>query len=127
MGNNDKSPTRFRWVALQLSELQRCPSLSAIKARLESLPRDLDETYQQIIQRIDEHDRNDVKVFIQFLAFSTRTMRLEEIAEAVSVDLASPVVPTFDVSHQYQDCRDVLEKCGSLVVASDGMLANLGI
>ena len=112
---------RFRWVSLQLDVLCDCPTSKDIKVTLDSLSHDLDDTYQHIIQRIDGRYRAHVKGFIMWLAFSAHTMRLEEIAETAAVDFTPSTGPVFDFEGRYQDPKDVLEKCSSLVIESDGM------
>ena len=52
-------------MALQLIELKTCPDLDALEKQLGNLPRDLDETYDRIISKIDERDHDDVKIFLQ--------------------------------------------------------------
>ena len=76
-------------MALQLVELKMCSDLDALEKQLRNLPRDLDETYDRIISKIDERDYDDVKRFLQWLAFSARSLKLAELAEAVIVDFNS--------------------------------------
>src|ERR1700733_7091773 len=80
---------RFRWVTLQLVELKTCSDLVALEKQLGDLPRDLDETYDQIISKIDKRYHDDTKKFLQWLAFSTRSLRLDELAEVVVVDFTA--------------------------------------
>ena len=46
--------SRFRWVALQLAELEKCSSAVEITERLAELPKGLDEIYNRILEKIDE-------------------------------------------------------------------------
>ncbi len=45
--------SRFCWVACQIEELKKCPNQKVLLGTLESLPKDLEATYDQILQRID--------------------------------------------------------------------------
>src|SRR3954468_11954146 len=105
---------RFRWVALQLSELEKCPSLRRLRKQLDALPKVLYETYDRILVRLDESYHSDVRTFLCWLAFSTRPMALEEIAETVSVDFDSEDLPVYTPDGRYLDPKDVLGKCSGL-------------
>ena len=113
---------RFRWVALQLSTLKRCPSKHAIKEQLRTLPKDLNETYDRILLKISQQDVADVKTFLRWLAFAARPMTLREIAETVTVDFNSESGPRYDSERRYRDERDVLEKCAGLITESKGIV-----
>ena len=107
-------------MALQLIELKTCSNLDELEKQLGNLPRDLDETYDRIISKIDERDHDDVKRFLQWLAFSARSLKLAELAEVVVVDFNSENGPQVKPRRRYKDHRDVLEKCSSLVIESEG-------
>ena len=110
---------RFRWVALQLAELEKCLSRHEMNKQLAELPRGLDEIYSQILKNLDEKYRADTRTFLQWLAFSKRPMTIKEIAETITVDL-SEECPVFDQDKRYIDPRDVLVRCSSFVVESEG-------
>ena len=111
---------RFRWVALQLSELKKCSSARALRDQLNALPKDLYETYDRILVRMDKSYYSDVKTFLCWFAFCTRPMTLEEIADAVAIDFDSGDVPVHTPDKRYVDPKDVLEKCSGLVIESRG-------
>ncbi|KAK2605866.1 hypothetical protein QQS21_003706 [Conoideocrella luteorostrata] len=48
----DGADVMFRWAFCQLDSLARCPHEAAIDKALESLPRNLEETYQRMVQGI---------------------------------------------------------------------------
>jgi len=111
---------RFRWVALQLAELEKCSSTDEITEQLTRLPKGLDEIYSRILKKINEDHRGHVRTFLQWLAFSKRTMTISEIAETITVDFASEDGPVFNPTKRYFDPRDVLVRCSSLVSKSEG-------
>lgn len=115
---------RFRWVALQLNELQNCSSAWAVNEQLRTLPQGLEGTYEQILSRIPRNYHDDLKRFLQWLAFSTRTMKVEEIAEVVIVDIHSENGPSYAPDRRYMDPRDVLRACSSLVTEFEGIIVN---
>jgi ankyrin repeat protein len=69
---------RFRWVALQLLAVSRCPSKSTLHKILSSLPATLDETYVRILDRIEDEHKQRVFHILQFLCFGIRPIRMEE-------------------------------------------------
>ena len=111
---------RFLWVTLQLDELEKCSSKTAIRQQLGGLPKALDETYDRILKKIDGNHRADVRIFLQWLAFSLRAMTIAEIAETITVDFTSKDGPVFNSDNRYMDQQDVLVKCSSLVYVSNG-------
>ena len=110
---------RFRWVVLQLAELEKCSSRYEIDKQLAKLPKGLDEIYQQILNRIDEIHRADTRTFLQWLAFCERPMKIEEIAETITADF-SDGCPVFNQDKRYADPRDVLVRCSGFVSESGG-------
>ena len=116
---------RFRWVALQLAELEKCSSPDEITKKLAELPKDLEDIYKRILNNIDKDHRDHVRTFLQWLAFSKRVMTTAEIAETITVDFASEYGPVFNSTKRYFNPRDVLERCSSLVSESAGKYCQL--
>jgi ankyrin repeat protein len=58
----------------------------------------------------------DASRIFQWLAFSTRPLRIEELAEVVVVNMKED--PRFKVENRYKDPRGVLKICSSLVTLS---------
>ena len=110
---------RFRWVVLQLAELEKCSSRYEIDKQLAELPKGLDEIYNRILRNVDEKHRADTRTFLQWLAFCKRPMRIEEIAETITADF-SEKCPVFNQDKRYADPRDVLVRCLSFVIESEG-------
>ena len=110
---------RFRWVALQLAELEKCSSQYEIDVQLAELPEGLDEIYSRILKNIDKKHRADTKTFLQWLAFCKRPMTIKEIAETITVDFSGKC-PAFNQTKRYADPRDVLVRCSSFVSESEG-------
>jgi hypothetical protein len=111
---------RFRWVVLQLTELEKCSSRREIVKQLAELPEGLDEIYNRILKNIDKKHRANTRTFLQWLAFCKRPMTIEEIAETITVDFSSEKCPVFDQDKRYADPRDVLARCSSFVSESEG-------
>ena len=112
---------RFHWLALQLNQLKKCRTKSALKNQLADLPQGLDKTYDQILLGINEKDHGYAKTFLQWLSFAVRPLTLEELATTASVDLSAENGPEYKSDHELQDIKDVLKICSSFVVKSGGM------
>ena len=108
---------RFRWVFCQLNVLHRClpPNLHRY---LNELPKTLDETYDQILKRIDETQRDDAHHLLQCLTVASRPLRVEEIAELVTFDFRASIsgrVPKLE-NWRWDDHEEVvLSTCSSLI------------
>ena len=115
---------RFRWVVLQLAELEKCSSRYEIDKRLTKLPKGLDEIYNRILKNIDENHRADTRTFLQWLAFCKRPMTIEEIAETITLDVSEGCL-VLNQDKRYADPRDVLVRCSSFVSESEGKYSQL--
>lgn len=109
---------RFRWVAMQIDTLKNCMNAREVMKMLKVLPRDLEETYEQIL--VNNPRRRDLLQILHFLAFSARTMRLKELAEVVTIDFDSINGPCYDMDLRYSDPCVVLTVCSSLATETEG-------
>jgi len=109
----------FRLVAFCLEQLRACQTPYQVQQELKDLPRDLDAMYKHMILKICDADCPHVLVILQWLAFSTRTLELAELAEVVAVDFVGRDKPYFDVQHRFYESQEVIGVCGGLVTASN--------
>ena len=107
---------RFRWVALQYDELMQCFSRRELEDQLKSLPRGLYNAYSKILERSSR--REDLKRFLQWIAYSIEPMTLEEIAETAAIDFGKgdAALPVYDCERRYEDPQDVLNICYGFVI-----------
>ncbi|KAI9868362.1 MAG: hypothetical protein M1813_005805 [Trichoglossum hirsutum] len=110
----------FRWVVCQLDELRKCLKVETLRKALKSLPKTLDDTYARILLSIDEDYAQDALKVLQWLSFSNRPLRIEEVGEVVAVDLESD--PRFDPERRLSEPYDLLIICSSLVTVSSATL-----
>ena len=115
---------RFRWVVLQLTELEKCSSQYEIEKQLAELPKGLDEIYNQILKNIDKKHLADTRMFLQWLAFCKRPMTIKEIAETITADFSSGKC-VFNWKKRYSDPQEVLVRCSSFVSESEGKYSQL--
>lgn len=96
--------------------MKKCRTQKDIDKVLLTLPQTLEETYSRIFDAIDETWQADVRAVLQWLAFSERPMRLEEVAEIVAFDTQHA---TFDLTRRLLNPLDILTMCSSLLVTND--------
>ena len=106
----------FRWVKCQLDVLRNWTTIRDLKKTLETLPPTLDETYERILVCIDKDDREKARIALQWLAFSARPLRLQEVAEAVVVE---PGCDSFSSEDRMFEPYDIINICRSLVSIAD--------
>src|SRR5882762_6064827 len=96
-----------------MDALQTCRNAGAVREMLMSLPADLDETYNRILLKIKQTDAKYAIKILQWLAFAARPVMLEEVAEAVAMNIDSGCP-----DHRLGDPLEILDICTSLVTLS---------
>jgi hypothetical protein len=99
-----------------------------VKRQLKTLPSTLEETYDQILLRIEESHRQSALKILKWLAFAAMPVTIEVVAETLAVDLS--MEPCYNPDLKPFDPQDILIICSSLVtrvaVSLDDMLETLG-
>lgn len=93
-------------------------SNKTIRAALLKLPRTLEDTYVRILQRLEreyEEDIGNLQKILRWLVKGVRTLTLDELAEALSIDLDDGDSTAMDFNAVWTDPEDILVFCGSLV------------
>ena len=103
---------RFHWVACQMEELRPCRNEKMLVATLKSLPKDLETSYDRILDRVKSEDVPDVKTLLLWLVLGMRPLSLEELATVVTFD---PSSGRFDPSLALFHPDYVIQLCSSLV------------
>ncbi|KAI9761972.1 MAG: hypothetical protein M1840_001501, partial [Geoglossum simile] len=106
----------FRWAFCQLESLKMCLNAREIREALKSLPKTLDDTYARILSGISDKYHQKAITALQWLAFSERPLRIEELAEAVVINPRPD--PPFDPEDRLDDPHYILQILSSLVVLS---------
>ncbi|KAL3428453.1 ankyrin repeat protein [Phlyctema vagabunda] len=109
----DKADGMFQWAACQVDELCHLKNDKARLDALEKLPKDLSETYQRILNRINERkeDAELVRRILRWLAFAVDQMTWAELAHAITVRIGSETLDEDEIP----DKDPILYWCGSLV------------
>ncbi|KAH7186553.1 hypothetical protein BKA60DRAFT_503444 [Fusarium oxysporum] len=113
----DTSQT-FRWAACQLESLARCLSPKAIKIALRSLPRDLNETYDHMLQNIPSEYKSSAIRLLQFLVYTKRPLVLAEAIEVIATEIDREP-RGFNVDGRLCQNADVVRYCPSLVIITE--------
>ncbi|KAF7976141.1 hypothetical protein HWV62_7443 [Athelia sp. TMB] len=108
----------FRWVALQIAELSRCRSPRAVEAQLRSLPKDLDGMYERSLSQ--SANPRDLKQFLVWLAFSSRPLSVEELADVIAIEFFPDGTSSYNPDLRYFASTDVLDLCCGFVTFSPG-------
>lgn len=98
--------------------LRNCMNLREVNEQLKTLPRDLEETYERILIR--SRRRRELCQMLHWLAFSTRTLSLAELAEVVSVDLEWRDAPSYAPDLKFVKPQMALAVCSGLVIEAEG-------
>ncbi|KAJ5549109.1 hypothetical protein N7513_006343 [Penicillium frequentans] len=112
----EKAQGVFRYIECQFLALKRARNRNQLDECLNSLPRDLDGTYQRILCSIDEEHIEDVRRFLTVLCVSNRPLTIKELIHAHAVDLEDP--PRLDHGRIYEQEDDLVEVCRGLIELS---------
>jgi ankyrin repeat protein len=93
--------------------IKRCRNRKQLDRDLETLPSDLDETYNRILETIKGDDIIYATRILRWLAFSRRPLTLAEVAEVAALDPDRR--PAFDRDEVLEEHDDILAICSSLV------------
>src|SRR6266536_4695406 len=110
---------RFRWVVCQLEFIRGKKTAKDLKMALNALPETLDDTYNRILNDIQEEYKEVARRALQLVIFACRPVTLYEVAEAAVIEDAPAEL---DDDSRLLRPEDLLNICGSLVTVSGGYL-----
>ncbi|KAH0556172.1 hypothetical protein GP486_005898, partial [Trichoglossum hirsutum] len=105
---------RFLWVTFQIQEICAQGCDEAIRKVIGDLPRDLPETYERILARINRTGTAEIaqKIF-RWVAVAKRPLSLEELREAIAIQ---PCQPSLNTEALENDINRLVPYCGNLIV-----------
>ncbi|EXA28558.1 hypothetical protein FOVG_19844 [Fusarium oxysporum f. sp. pisi HDV247] len=109
----------FRWAACQLDSLETCLDREGIEIALRSLPQDLNETYNRILQRIPPERKHKAIRLLQFLVCTERPLTLKEAVDVIAVRIDSRP-GYFDPEDRLPCPSEITRFCPSLVSVVQG-------
>uniref|UniRef100_A0A8H7KAE8 Nephrocystin 3-like N-terminal domain-containing protein n=1 Tax=Bionectria ochroleuca TaxID=29856 RepID=A0A8H7KAE8_BIOOC len=107
----------FRLAVCQLEILKSCIDIGQVEDEIKRLPRTLEGVYERILRDIKEHHHTRVVRILQFLVYSQRRLRIDELVDAIAVDLSRE--PEFEPERRMPDAQGILEMCPSLLVSRE--------
>jgi ankyrin repeat protein len=87
--------------------------MHSLHLALSSLPPSLDETYSRILERIEQDEKPHVRRILQWLCFSKRPLRLEEIL--CIYNIGDNVQPPFNPRNDLFKPEDIFDICLGLL------------
>ena len=100
----------FRWVECKITALYNCPgSKRHLEKLLSFLPATLDETYERMLSGINPEFVDDSKRILRLLCFAVSPLRVEEIIEALAVELGDD--PWFNPDGHMETGDDICRLC----------------
>ena len=106
---------RFLWVKFQVDSICAQKSDEGILQTLQDLPRNLPETYERILKKVDSSEYRDPTFCtntLKIIATAIRPLNLEELREATSVE---PGTVIWKPERMVNDMNLSLRSCGSLL------------
>uniref|UniRef100_L2FQ15 Nacht and ankyrin domain protein n=1 Tax=Colletotrichum fructicola (strain Nara gc5) TaxID=1213859 RepID=L2FQ15_COLFN len=85
---------------------------STLMAKVDGM--DLDETYHRMIRDIPEENKSNATTVLRFLAFSNRPFTVEELADALAVNLSES--PKFDPAFRMPRPTEICLYCPSMLL-----------
>ena len=86
---NFANSSRFLLAQLHVDSLAKKPTRRDVRLALESLPKELDDTYHEALQRIWDQDEGDVKLarqVLSWISFAIRPLALNEVQHALAIE-----------------------------------------
>src|ERR1700734_467947 len=96
--------------------MKKCLTPAMVRTELKRMPETLDQTYDRILQSVPSLHESFLQSTLHWLAFATRPLLLQELAEAAVLSSKSGSFEP-DVC-RFLDENLILELCGTLVTAS---------
>ncbi|KAJ3871949.1 ankyrin repeat-containing domain protein [Lentinula edodes] len=77
----------FRWADCQIMELQKCRRNRDVKKVLKTLPATLTETYDQVLGRLTEEEKEDVQHLLLWLLYAFEPLTKRKVNAIWKIDL----------------------------------------
>jgi len=81
----------------------------------------LDATYDAILSKLPDQDRNDAERLLEWLSYSAESLSVKQLAEVIVVDLEAEGGPVCDTDRRYQPPEKVLTVCSGFVTISESI------
>ncbi|KAM3082077.1 hypothetical protein ACMFMG_004529 [Clarireedia jacksonii] len=107
----------FLWAKFQLDELCQLETDAAISKALQNLPRDLEETFDRLLQRVLGDERRElVKRMFNWIVCAQRPLHMDELREGIAFTVTDEF---WDASKIPNDLKRLVRACGNLVIIDE--------
>jgi len=114
-------PTRFLLVRLHMDALLGKHNVNAVRKALETLPKEIDGTYDEAMDRIGRQNKDDRELARQVLSWISFARRLLSVNELQHALAAMPGMTEMDYDNIIDG--DILTSvCAGLVIIEDGII-----
>jgi len=104
---------RFLWIKFQLDDLCKAETDDAIRKTLQNLPKDLSETYDRLLSRIDGTEKKEyIRRMFNWIIAGKRPLQANEMREAIAFTVADTY---FDSTKIPNNLQRLVRACGNLV------------
>lgn len=94
----------------------------SLKTALKSLPTGLDETYSRMITDIPEERKSAAMNILRILIFSDKPPSIEELADALAIDVTEDPTPRFDRDLRMPNPMEITNYCPGLIITHPNMV-----
>lgn len=109
----------FRWADLQMQSLAGKTRKKDVSKALAKLPKGLEQTYERMLQRIEDNDEADEAITIlKWLFCARRPLNLKQVTELAAFDVGSEddqFSVTFDSEARYKDDQPIRRTLSGLI------------
>ncbi|KAH7411469.1 hypothetical protein BKA64DRAFT_704576 [Cadophora sp. MPI-SDFR-AT-0126] len=122
-----KAKGMFRWVQCQLDQIAKLKTMKDIRRSLDNLPEGLQETYENILEKVDPVCADIVRQTLRWLVCDVPTMTLAQLYECLAIEGG---IDHIDEEVQLSSPMDIYDLCGSLITATaegEVILAHLSL
>ncbi|KAK4070980.1 uncharacterized protein Triagg1_6347 [Trichoderma aggressivum f. europaeum] len=113
-----KADCMFQYVHLQLEALRHLSSEPEVREALQNLPIGLDATYNRVLESIPLHFQERVIHSLKWLAFSRRSLCIEELAEIFTIRPHNDI--PFNERERPFSPTDILKYFSGLIMTREG-------
>ncbi|KAL8888434.1 MAG: hypothetical protein Q9192_006176 [Flavoplaca navasiana] len=106
----------FLLARLHLESIARAPSVAAVKASLQRLPRQLNTTYDEALRRIEDQDEERAalaKKVLAWILYASRSLTIVEVQHALAAESTEP--PQGVDEEWINNPNDIIYSCAGLV------------
>ncbi|KAF5722082.1 hypothetical protein FMUND_3173 [Fusarium mundagurra] len=105
----------FRWAACQMDALEACLTPNAVHQALMSLPRNLYETYDRMLETIPPHQKGDCIRLLQFILNSKQPLSPAEAVEILAIRSDRQDRLTFEPENRLFNPSNITRYCPGMI------------